>query len=289
MSPEKVNHNNHSRAFTPVQAAILIVCGVLVCVLAGSIAFILQPEEPVQQELNQLDHSLLPKNQTQPTHRVGRSTATPHQFHTRQPEITQTVDPLTQPQTCLPDHNEILIGEVIDVPDGQSIQVLVQGQVMLIAYAGIYVPTSSTAKNRELVSGHQVVMVKDISEEDSLGRLIRYVLVGDRFINFELVRMGYAQTVDSADQACADIFRMAEGEARAARLVLWQPTTIPTLTFLPTVGVDAADNIACDCSIRWTCADFSSQKKAQACYNACNDYSSTLDDDRDGLACEELP
>lgn len=271
-----------------MQKAILIVCGLLVCVLAGLVVSVLHPQ-PSNQQDSQFEQSTSFKNQTQHTQRVARITATPRLFYTRQPEISQTFDPLTQPQTCLLNLDEILIGDVIDVLDGQSVQVIVQGQLMTISYAGISVPTSSTAKNRELVSGQQVVMVKDTSEVDPLGRLVRYVMIGDRFINFELVRMGYAQAIDSPDQACADIFRVAEDEARAAQRVLWEPTTIPTLTFVPTVGVDPADMIACDCSVRWTCADFTSQKKAQACYNACNDYSSRLDDDRDGLACEELP
>jgi hypothetical protein len=70
---------------------------------------------------------------------------------------------------------------------------------------------------------------------------------------------------------------------------MWQPTRVPTATFVPTVGFDPAMQAPCDCMARPVCTDFSSHDEAQACYNACNDYNSRLDDDRDGLACEWLP
>jgi hypothetical protein len=68
---------------------------------------------------------------------------------------------------------------------------------------------------------------------------------------------------------------------------MWRPTPVPTHTFVPFVTVNP--NAACDCSIRYECSDFQTHTAAQTCFNACNDYNSRLDEDHDGLACENLP
>ena len=178
---------------------------------------------------------------------------------------------------------------MVEILDGAGIRVDIQGTVVDVAYAGIQVPPTSAAKNAELVLGQQVLLVKDVSEADENGRLLRYVLVGNLLINYELVRQGYAQIIDSPDQACAQVFANAEQSARQAQLILWAPTRIPTLTFIPTVGYTPPSGSTCDCSIRWICSNFNTQARAQACFNACNDYNSLLDEDHDGLACESLP
>jgi endonuclease YncB( thermonuclease family) len=173
----------------------------------------------------------------------------------------------------------------------------IDGRQVQVKYAGIDAPpllSGRTAEaawqyNTALVAGQIVVLVKDGSDADENGSLLRYVFVGDRFANYELVRMGYASRVDSPELVCANVLREAEEAARAASLGLWAPTPIPTATYMPTVAFDPGSQAACDCSIRWECSDFATHDQAQACFNACNDYNSRLDEDYDGLACEELP
>ena len=53
----------------------------------------------------------------------------------------------------------------------------------------------ATQANVELVQGKVVRLVKDVSETDGYDRLLRYVYVGDVFVNEELVRLGYAEAV----------------------------------------------------------------------------------------------
>jgi micrococcal nuclease len=68
------------------------------------------------------------------------------------------------------------------------------------------------------------LLVKDISETDKYDRLLRYVFVGDTFVNFELVNQGYAAAVTfPPDVACEDVFRSAEADARSRGLGLWAP------------------------------------------------------------------
>jgi len=77
-------------------------------------------------------------------------------------------------------------------------------------------------KNKELVEGKNVRLEKDISERDKYGRLLRYVFLGDQFINLELVNEGYAY----ADTFPPDVkhqeeFLNAQRAARNAKRGLW--------------------------------------------------------------------
>jgi len=77
-------------------------------------------------------------------------------------------------------------------------------------------------RNKELVEGKLVVLVKDVSERDKYGRLLRYVWVGDTFVNLELVKEGYATALTyPPDVAHAEEFVAAEKEAREAKRGLW--------------------------------------------------------------------
>ena len=82
----------------------------------------------------------------------------------------------------------------------------------------------ATAKNAEMVDGQTVLLVKDVSETDHYGRLLRYVFVGDTFVNFELVNQGYAAAATfPPNVACEGVFRTAEADARSRGLGSWAP------------------------------------------------------------------
>ncbi len=201
---------------------------------------------------------------------------------------------LSSPGDCVPGNTEIQLGIVTAVLSGDTIEVQVEGEKQIIGYAGVAIPGSlpgdrTFQKNMEWTAGQQVVLVKGVEVKDEPERLMRYVFIEDQFINYDFVRQGYAVADHLGDPACAAVLEQAEQNARTEHLMLWQPTRIPTLTFVPTVVLDNRLNAPCDCAIRWTCSDFQTHESAQACFNACNDYSSKLDEDHDGLACENLP
>jgi micrococcal nuclease len=50
----------------------------------------------------------------------------------------------------------------------------------------------ASAKNKELVEGKTVRLEKDTTDRDKYNRLLRYIYVGDTFINLELVKQGFA-------------------------------------------------------------------------------------------------
>lgn len=95
------------------------------------------------------------------------------------------------------------VGYVTKVVDRDTIHVRVNGVDYTVRYIGINAPedtmkkewlsSEATARNKELVAGKIVTLVKDVRETDRYGRLLRFVFVGDVLVNYELVREGYAQ------------------------------------------------------------------------------------------------
>lgn len=125
--------------------------------------------------------------------------------------------------------NEYLVTRVID---GDTIEIE-GGQ--RIRYIGIDTPETvdpssptqcygieASNKNTELVENKYVRLEKDVSETDRYGRLLRYVWVGDVFVNESLVREGYAYSSSyPPDIKYQELFRSAESEARENGRGLW--------------------------------------------------------------------
>ena len=88
----------------------------------------------------------------------------------------------------------------------------------------------AAAKNKALVDRKEIVLVKDVSETDIYGRLLRYVFVGDLsgiFVNNALVESGYASASSyPPDTACDEAFSSAERNAHSQELGLWAPVPI---------------------------------------------------------------
>jgi micrococcal nuclease len=122
--------------------------------------------------------------------------------------------------------------KVVYVYDGDTVK-LESGQV--VRYIGIDAPEEgyynhakecynkeATARNEELVLGKEVILVKDISETDKYGRLLRYVYIGDTFVNETLVREGFARASNyPPDERYKDRFKEAEEEAKNNKRGLW--------------------------------------------------------------------
>ena len=92
---------------------------------------------------------------------------------------------------------------VTAVIDGDTIEVNLNGQIWRVRYIGMNTPESNevcgseaTAANAALVGGRTVTMVRDVSETDRYGRLLRYVYVDDVFVNGDLVAGGWADPID---------------------------------------------------------------------------------------------
>lgn len=83
--------------------------------------------------------------------------------------------------------------------------------------------TEAKKKMELLIAGKEVVLVKDVSETDRYGRLLRYVYVGDEMVNDTLIKEGYAKiSTFPPDVKFKDRFLTSERQARVAKIGLWQ-------------------------------------------------------------------
>ncbi|MCE2488435.1 MAG: thermonuclease family protein [Anaerolineae bacterium] len=120
-----------------------------------------------------------------------------------------------------------VVGEearVLRVIDGDTIEVALNRRNRRVRYIGINTPerdepcsNAATAANRRLVGRQTVTLVRGAEETDRYGRLLRYIYVGDVFVNEALVRDGFAENfVWEPNTRFADRFRGLEAEAQAA-------------------------------------------------------------------------
>ncbi len=127
-------------------------------------------------------------------------------------------------------------GHVLQVIDGQTIRVLMDRnqRVYAVRYLGIQIPSggpqsviaNAQVHNRDLTLGKSAVLVRDLTDQDNYGRLLRYVMVGQVFVNYDLVAGGYALANSAPpDTSCYSTFESAEMVARSGGLGLW---SLPT-------------------------------------------------------------
>ncbi len=126
-------------------------------------------------------------------------------------------------------------GIVTKVVDGDTIEVQIGEGVSKLRYIGIDTPETvdprrpvgcfgkqASDQNKSLVLGKEVILQKDVSETDKFGRLLRYVYVGDIFVNDYLVRNGFARaSTYPPDVLYSQQFLEAEREARDNKRGLW--------------------------------------------------------------------
>ncbi|MCI0396238.1 MAG: thermonuclease family protein [Chloroflexi bacterium] len=195
---------------------------------------------------------------------------------------------------------------VTAIIDGDTIEVELGGRSYRLRYIGMDTPergdpfySAATEANRLLVEGQTVLLVKDVSETDRYGRLLRYVYLPDgTFVNAKLVRQGYAQVATfPPDVRHQELFLDLQRAARAAGRGIWGqsagPESVPSFqatappeTTSPAAGCDCSGNV-------YNCRAFQSQAEAQACFVYCLQVAGRdvhdLDGDGDGRACESLP
>jgi micrococcal nuclease len=229
------------------------------------------------------------------------------------PAATETPTPLSGatsaavPVTgadCIPNEPP-QTGRALEVIDGDTIVVRLDqsGKDYSVRYIGIDAPEDdsqveffgpeATAKNRELVYGKIVTLIRDVSETDRDGRLLRYVIADGVFVNYELVALGFARVASSPpDTACIPTFQAAEKLATGWRIGLWgappRPTPLP-----PPPSPGASPVCSCEGN-QYNCSDFPSRASAQACYDYCSslgygDIHRLDGSDKNGIACDDLP
>ncbi len=144
------------------------------------------------------------------------------------PPTPAPLDPTTPPV-----EGDYEIGEVVRVIDGDTIDVEIDGEVYRVRYISVNTPErdeacyrEATEANTDLVAYQTVTLVRDVSETDRYGRLLRYVYVGDTFVNAALVAGGWAEAIAYApDTAQYDYLDALEADAASQGLGCW-PTGV---------------------------------------------------------------
>lgn len=112
------------------------------------------------------------------------------------------------------------------------------GSTYRVRYIGMDTPetnqvcgSEATQANAALVGGQTVRMVRDVSETDRYGRLLRYVYIGDTFVNGALVAGGWAVAKDyPPDTAKSAILHslMADGAGKGCAIIAAPLPTTPS-------------------------------------------------------------
>lgn len=122
-------------------------------------------------------------------------------------------------------------GRVLEVGDGDSLLVVVDGRRERVRLIGINAPeleecfgVEARRALADLAGGAPVVLTADSEDRDRYDRLLRYVHVGDTFINLALVEGGYALARPyPPNTAHQEALEAAEARARAAQRGMWAP------------------------------------------------------------------
>lgn len=120
---------------------------------------------------------------------------------------------------------------MVSVTDGDTIRVdHAGGSNDPLRLTGINTPESgecygpeSTVALDSLVRGKTVIMIRDVSDRDQFGRLLRYIYLNEgTFVNEVMVRQGFALAREfPPDTAQAIVLAAAQAQAETERLGLW--------------------------------------------------------------------
>lgn len=230
-------------------------------------------------------------------------TNTPTPTTTPTPTLTPTVTlPAAPKSDCVPITSERQTAKVVGVTDGDTITVQINGQTFKVRYIGVDSPESSasggysaTSENSLLVSGKIITLVKDVSETDKYGRLLRYVFVDDIFVNYEMVRLGWATSGTwPPDTSCDTTFLTAEVNAKNNKVGMWIPTATPR-PYIPPVVVSTTapgnSSGSCDPSYPDVCIapyppDLDCSQIPYKRFRVTGSDPHGFDRDHDGIGCE---
>lgn len=235
-----------SRKWTPRKVIVTITAGIFItcCGLTSLITLLPAPSEQeataVSQQ-NRAEEIAFDEDESDPT-ATRQPTDTPHATATIKPTTTRAAASPT-PQKA----SEQITALVVGVTDGDTIDVEIEGTLYHLRYIGMDTPErgqpfaeEATEANRRLVEGKTVILIKDISESDPYGRLLRYVyLENGTFVNAELVRTGFAVAANyPPDTAYAELFAQLQQEAQQNSVGRWADAAAQ-IAIVPTASVSA--------------------------------------------------
>jgi len=135
---------------------------------------------------------------------------------------------------------------------------------------------------KSLILNEDIKLVKDISDKDRYGRLLRYIYVDGDFVNELIVKEGYGKAYPyNPDTSLCPEIKEAETYAKSNNLGIWDVEEVEE-------PISISEYI---CSYNaYNCGDFSTHAEAQKVFDMCGSGDvHKLDRDGDGIACESLP
>lgn len=119
----------------------------------------------------------------------------------------------------------VLDGDTIALADGRRVR-LIGVDAPEVSHEGkkeACLAQESKEATERLVAGKEVRLVRDASEADAYGRLLRNVYVGDVFVNEFLVSNGFATAWNVApDEQHKELLATAQAKAKELKRGLWQ-------------------------------------------------------------------
>lgn len=213
------------------------------------------------------------------------------------PTATVTIAPLGA-ANCIPEDSPRQVGIVTKITDGDTIKVNIGGVIYPVRYIGIDSPESgqpfgsdATRYNSQLVRGKTVTLIRDVNETDRFDRLLRYVLVGDVFVNDQMVRSGWAVAkAYPPDTACHNTFAQTGAAALAAGSGMFMPTPVPRPTSVR-VSPGSGGSSSCHPSYPTVCIpypppDLDCPDISARFFTVIGSDPHRFDGDKDGIGCE---
>jgi micrococcal nuclease len=202
-----------------------------------------------------------------------------------------------------------IIAKVTKVVDGDTINVLVGDKKETIRLVLVDTPeTKHPTKPVEpfgpeasqfmtdTLEGKEVKLEKDVSERDQYGRLLMYVWLGDKMVNELLLEKGLARVaVYQPDIKYVDSFRGTQKKAQQAGIGIWSIENYaqedgyhPEATKKPAATANADPTVKPSAAPIVTYANCTAVRAAGKAplHKGDPGYSSKLDRDQDGIACE---
>jgi micrococcal nuclease len=213
-----------------------------------------------------------------------------------------------------------LTGKVVKVVDGDTFDVNIDGKTERVRLLLVDTPETvdstkpvqpfgpeASAFAKETLEGQEVKLEKDVSERDKYGRLLFYVYIGDKMFNEVLLEKGLARVaVYPPDVKNVDKFREIQKKAQTSGSGIWsienyakddgyhdevvkkpEPTKAPVEAAKPTPTPKAvAPAPKQNGNVYYKNCTAAREAGVTPLYEGDPGYSTKLDRDRDGVACE---
>lgn len=223
---------------------------------------------------------------------------------------------VVQPTQAIASESAKIGYQVVNVTDGDTFKVMVDGKTETVRMVGINSPetvdprkslecfgTEASNKLKSLLENQEVQLESDStqSDRDKYNRLLRFVVVNNEDIGLKMIQEGYAYEAlySSTPHRLREAYVQAQKIAESEQKGLWAEGACPVFTPKPLATnsplLETSSNGKNCNGPDLDCSDFANHAEAQQFFNSCG-WSAENDPMKldsvgvgDGVACESLP